>query len=448
VNGTLDFERLAAAGQSLIDVIRARAASPAFLIELLALAGTALLASWIAPRLVRFFKQQVSAGPARPVVSGVIEVVASVAMPIFWLLFLRLAVEAGRAAGLEMSLAGSATALLIAWIVIRLLSHVVQSPAWSRIILVTAWSLAALEILGLLDRIETSLANIGFTYGEARISALNVVRALIVLAVLLWLTALLRSFLERRISHVQTLTPTLQVLLVQALKLVLPTLAVLIALPVLGINLTALTVFGGAVAVGAGLGLQKMVANLVSGFLLLSSGSIRPGDVIAVKDASGAESFGRVSSIGANFLSLRTRSGREYLIPNESFIAHGVENWSHSDDEVRLKIPFGISYDSDPRLAMELALEAAAAVPRVVVDPRPVCLLMGFGDSAIALELRIWIDDPMNGVANVKSDCLLQIWDRFRAHGIRMPFPQRDVHLVSASNGGNASVKDTAARQI
>jgi len=446
VNGTLDFERLAAAGQSLIDIIRARAASPAFLIELLALAGTALLASWIAPRLMRFIRQQVSTARPRPVVSGVIEVVASVAMPILWLLFLRLAVEAGRAAGPEMSLAGSATALLVAWIGIRLLSHVVRSPAWSRIIFITAWSLAALEILGLLDRIENSLANIGFTYGAARISALNVVRALIVLAVLLWLAALLRSFLERRISHVETLTPTLQVLLVQVLKLVLPTLAVLVALPVLGINLTALTVFGGAVAVGVGLGLQKMVANLVSGFLLLSSGSIRPGDVIAVKDVAGAQTFGRVTSVGANFLSLRTRSGREYLLPNESFITQGVENWSLSDNKVRLKIQFGISYDCDPRVAMELALEAAAAVPRVISDPRPVCLLMGFGDSAITLELRLWIDDPMNGVANVKSECLLQIWDRFQAHGIRIP--QRDVHLVSIQNDGGASMKDPVARKV
>jgi small-conductance mechanosensitive channel len=446
VNGTLDFGRLAAAGQSLIEVIRARASSPAFLLELLALAGTAILASWIAPRLMRFIRQQISAARPRPVVSGVIEVVASVAMPILWLLFLRLAVEAGRAAGLEMSLAGSATALLVAWIGIRLLSHVVRSPAWSRIIFVTAWSLAALEILGLLDRIEMSLADIGFTYGAARISALNVVRALIVLAVLLWLAALLRSFLERRISHVETLTPTLQVLLVQVLKLVLPTLAVLVALPVLGINLTALTVFGGAVAVGVGLGLQKMVANLVSGFLLLSSGSIRPGDVIAVKDAAGAQTFGRVTSVGANFLSLRTRSGREHLLPNESFITHGVENWSLSDNKVRVKIPFGISYESDPRVAMELAVEAAAAVPRIIPDPRPVCLLIGFGDSAIALELRVWIDDPMNGVANVKSECLLQMWDRFQAHGIRIL--QRDVRLVSVPDGGSSPDNAAAARKV
>jgi len=367
-------------------------------------------------------------------------------MPILWLLFLRLAVEAGRAAGLEMSLAGSATALLVAWIGIRLLSHVVRSPAWSRIIFVTAWSLAALEILGLLDRIEMSLADIGFTYGAARISALNAVRALIVLAVLLWLAALLRSFLERRISHVETLTPTLQVLLVQVLKLVLPTLAVLVALPVLGINLTALTVFGGAVAVGVGLGLQKMVANLVSGFLLLSSGSIRPGDVIAVKDAAGAQTFGRVTSVGANFLSLRTRSGREYLLPNESFITQGVENWSLSDNKVRVKIPFGISYESEPRVAMELAVEAAAAVPRIIPDPRPVCLLIGFGDSAIALELRVWIDDPMNGVANVKSECLLQIWDRFQAHGIRIA--QRDVRPVSVPDGGSSPDNAAAARKV
>jgi small-conductance mechanosensitive channel len=234
---------------------------------------------------------------------------------------------------------------------------------------------------------------------------------------------------------------------VQALKLVLPAIAVLIALPVLGINLTAITVLGGALAVGVGLGLQRIVANLVSGVLILGSGSIRPGDVIAVKDMSGAEAFGRVTSISANYLSLQTRGGKEHLIPNETFLTNGVENWTHSDTRVRLKIPFRIAYDGDPKQAIALALEAAAAIPRVIKDPRPTCLLTAFGDTAIEFELRIWIDDPMNGVANVKSDCLLQLWDRFQARGIRIVSRQLEVLLASRPEERNLVTKEPAARR-
>lgn len=438
-----DFlERLLTEGRALLEVALARMASPAFLIEVVAILSLALLARWLGPRVIRFLNLQVPS--TRPVLHGLIGVLSSVAVSTTWLLFLWLAEAVARGAGVQTLLARNVSSLLMAWIVIRLFSHVVRSPAWSRVVFVVAWSVAALEILGLLDGIESSLVEIGLTYGDVRISALNVIRALIVLAILLWLGALLQRFLEPRITHARNLTPTLQVLLVQGLKFLLPGLALLAALPVLGINLTALTVFGGALAIGAGLGLQRTVGNLVSGLLLLTSGSIRPGDVIAVKDMSDVETFGRVTSISTHYVSLRTRAGKEYLIPNETFVTNGVENWSHSDDKVRLKVPFGISYECDPRLAMKLALEAAAAVPRVIKDPRPVCLLMGFGDSAVEFELRVWISDPMNGVANVKSECLLQIWDHFQANSIRIPYPQRDLHIVSMPEG-KAVVLDAEA---
>src|SRR6266700_2292879 len=332
MNGILDLERVTEAGQALLAPILAHVFSLGFLLELAAIAASGLIAYWVAPRLVRFFKLHISPMRQMPIVASMAAIVASVAVPALWLLFLWLAVEAAATAGgLEMGFASSGVALLAAWVVIRLLSHVVRSPLWSRIIFVGAWSIAALQIFGLLGRIEASLSNVGINYGDVRISALNVVRALIVLAVLLWLSGRLRGFLEWRIQLAESLTPTLRVLFVQALRLALPAIAVLIALPVLGINLTAITVFGGALAVGIGLGLQKIVGNLVSGVLILGSGSIRPGDVIAIKDKAGADAFGQVTSISANYLSLQTRGGREYLIPNETFLTNGVENWTHSD---------------------------------------------------------------------------------------------------------------------
>ena len=273
-------------------------------------------------------------------------------------------------------------------------------------------------------------------------------RALIVLAALLWLAGRLRGFLERQILLAESLTPTLRVLFVQALRLILP------AISRSGCAAGApestsppVTVFGGALAVGVGLGLQKIVANLVSGVLILGSGSIRPGDVIAVKDKAGAEAFGQVTSISANYLSLQTRGGREYLIPNETFLTNGVENWTHSDNRVRLKIPFKVSYGGDPKLAIKLALDAAAAIRRVIKDPCPACLLTAFGDTAIEFELRIWIDDPRNGVANIKSDCLLQLWDRFQMHGIPIVSRQLEVHLVSPREDRTVVATESAARQ-
>jgi small-conductance mechanosensitive channel len=359
------------------------------------------------------------------------EMLASVARPALWLVLLWIMAETGRNTGVRMILADDAVSLLAAWVVIGLLSHVVRNRLWSRVIFFMAWTLAALDILGVLGEVERALDRLAFPYGDARISALNIVRAAIVLGVMLWFTTLVRRFFERRVMLAQSLTPSLQGLIVQVLKLGLPTLAVLIALPLVGINLTTLTVFGGAFAVGAGLGLQRAVANVVSGLMLLSGGSIRPGDVIAVKDTGGAKTYGRVNSVGALFVSLHTRDGIDYLMPNEAFLTGGVENWSHVDQNIRLKVPFGAADDCDPRQVIALALAAAVSVPRVLKSPPPVCFPVGFVEMGIQFELRFWISDPMNGSSNVRGACLLAIWDAFQANGIRTPSPQRDLKLMS-----------------
>lgn len=430
-----DLQPLLHLAQTWWNAFLGRLESVEFILHLVVLAGTALVALIVAPFLQRVIRRLLISVVSRDWTAALMAVVASIAIPGLWLLLLWLIVEAAREAGLPVGVAGAGVSLLAAWVVIRLLSHVVRNRFWSRVIFYTAFAIAALNIVGVLGQIETSLAGIGFEYGTIRISALNVVRALIVLGILLWLTALIRSFLERRIVRAESLTPSLQALLVQLLKLLLPTLAVLAALPVLGISLTALTVFGGALAVGIGLGLQKTVSNLVSGLSLIIGGSIVPGDVVAVADVGGKPVYGRVTAIGARYVSLLTRSGIEHLIPNETFLVNGVENWSHTDKKIRLDIVFGIAYDSDVRKAIALALEAAAAAPRVLKSPKPVCLLREFGDSSVNLQLRIWIDDPMSGVANIKSECLLGIWDRLHEHGIGIPFPQRDIHIRSLPDG-------------
>jgi small-conductance mechanosensitive channel len=345
-------------------------------------------------------------------------------LPIIWLTLQWLSVLIAAQAQLPHQLIKIVVSLITAWVVIRLTTTLVRDRAWSRFIAIAAWTVAALNILNLLDQTTALLDRIALTLGGLRISALTIIEAALSLAVLLWLATMAGRLMERRITTLPNLTPSLQVLLSKLLKIVFVGLAVIVALNSVGIDLTAFAVFTGALGVGIGFGLQKPMSNFVSGVMLLLDKSVKPGDVISV-----GESYGWVSSLGARYVSVVTRDGTEYLIPNEDLITHQVVNWSHTSSQVRLKIPIGISYNADVHKACALCREAAAETRRVLKEPAPACLLLGFGDSSVELELRIWIQDPKNGVRNVKSDVLLLVWGKFHAHGIEIPFPQRDLHL-------------------
>ena len=345
-------------------------------------------------------------------------------LPIIWLVLQWLSLLIAAQARLPHQVIKSVASLITAWVVIRLTTTLVRDRTWSRFIALAAWTIAALNILNLLEPASELLDGIALTLGSLRISALIIIKAALSLAVLLWLAAMAGRLLERRITTLPNLTPSLQVLLSKLFKVVFTIIAIAIALNSVGIDLTAFAVFGGAVGVGVGFGLQKVISNFVSGVILLLDRSVKPGDVITV-----GQTYGWVDSLGARYVSVVTRDGTEYLIPNEDLITHQVVNWSHSSNHVRLRIPIAVSYAADLRQARTLCLEAAAETPRVLVQPAPVCLLLGFADSAVELELRVWIHDPKNGVGNVKSDVLLLIWDKFHANGVEFPYPQRDLHL-------------------
>ena len=353
---------------------------------------------------------------------------AALATPIVLLLFLWIAVEAGAQTALfGHRLTQIAASLAGAWVAIRLASGFIRNELLARSVAWIAWILAALVAVGLFDVTLALLDSVGMTFGKVRISLLSLAKGAVALGVLLWIVLAFSNALERRIKRSESLTPSVQVLVAKIVKIALVAIAVLVAIGSLGIDLTALTVFGGALGIGIGFGLQKVVSNLVSGMLLLMDKSIKPNDVIAV-----GGTYGWVASLGARYAAVRTRDGVEYLIPNEELITQRVENWSHSDKAVRLNIPVGISYRSDVRLAMDLCRRAPETVERVLADPPAQCLLRGFGDSSVDLEIRIWIDDPSEGRSNVTSDVLLRVWDLFREHGIEIPFPQRDLHLKSS----------------
>jgi small-conductance mechanosensitive channel len=326
-----------------------------------------------------------------------------------------------------------------AWATYRMISGFIKSRAWLRLIAVLAFSLAALHSFGLLETTIDLLNLLAFNVGDRRISILDILNGGLILLILLWISSLLGSSGEKKIKKLPHLPPSLQVLLAKILRVILVFVSFAIALSTIGLDLSSFAILGGAIGVGIGFGLQKVVSNLVSGLILLLDRSIKPGDVIEIEGT-----YGWINSLRARYASVITRDGKEHLIPNEDLITNRVINWSFSDRNVRVRVPIGISYNADPRKAMELCLEAARSTSRALRNPEPKCLIIGFGDNSIDLELRFWIDDPSNGVGNVKSEVFLAVWDRFQKEGIEIPFPQRDIHISGLSPKILSSIKEEA----
>jgi small-conductance mechanosensitive channel len=317
----------------------------------------------------------------------------------------------------------------VAWIVIRLLTSMMSSRSLARIVAVGVWLVAALNVFGLLSPITGFLQGLSLTMGSTTVTALGAIKGLLLAAVCLQGASVAARFAEGRIHSVPDLSPSLQVLLIKTVKVGLFTAAILFALSSVGIDLTSLAIFSSALGVGIGFGLKTIFSNYVAGVLLLMDNSIKPGDTIEVGGV-----FGVVRGMFSRYTSVLTRDGKEYLIPNEQLIAGEVVNWTYSDTNVRVKIPVGVAYESDLELAMKLLEQAAAEVPRVLRNPKPLPRLMGFGDSSVDLELRIWIADANMGVTNVRSDVLLAVWRLFHENGVEFPFPQRDVLLKPGSS--------------
>jgi small-conductance mechanosensitive channel len=277
-------------------------------------------------------------------------------------------------------------------------------------------------------KISGQLDAIGFEVGDYHVSLYRAVLfVLVALAVLV--AGQIGTMLVRRIfRRMHRLDPTQQLLGEKLVGVALWIVLVLAGIDVLGISLTALTVFSGAFGLAIGFGLQKTFGNLISGIIMLMDRSIKPGDVIAVGNGSD-KTVGQVNRIGIRAVSVITRDQIEYLIPNELLMTSTVENWSFSTRDVRLKVPVGIAYGSDVELAEKLMLQAAQEIDRVHRDPAPSVWLHAFGDSAIQFEIQLWIDDPEAGVGNIRSDVLKRIWVLFKDHGVQLPYPQRDIHV-------------------
>lgn len=277
----------------------------------------------------------------------------------------------------------------------------------------------------LLDRLDT----IAIEVGQMRVSLFDAL--LVVTVILLVITAamLLNRIGHRLIRKISHFDDTQKLLSEKLLTILVWAAAFFIGIDVLGIDLTALAFFGGAFGLAIGFGLQKTFGNLIAGIILLMDKSIKPGDVIAVTDMAGNETFGQIRKIGIRAVSVTTRDEREYLIPNENLMINQVENWSYSSKRVRMQVRVGVSYSADMTLAEQLMLEAATACKRVLKQPAPSVWMNEYGDNSVNFTIHCWIVDPEEGIGNVRSDVLTRLWWLFKQHDIEIPFPQRDINL-------------------
>ena len=302
--------------------------------------------------------------------------------------------------------------------------------AFERGIALVVWGAFALYLIGVLPVIVDGLDAIHFQVGRQRISVWLVLQALF-WATLTVLAALwVGSAIEARLMGAATLHPNLRVVFSRLAKALLIVLAVVIALPIVGIDLTVLSVFGGALGVGIGLGLQRIASNYVSGFIVLLERSIRIGDMITAD-----QFYGEVKDITTRYVVVRALDGREAIIPNELLITTKVLNHSYTDNKVRHALDVQVAYGADIGRALRIMETIAAQQPRVLKDPPPLAFLTGFAESGVALELGFWIADPDQGTLAVKSEIGLEMLRRFAAEGIAIPFPQREVRILSAPAG-------------
>jgi len=316
-----------------------------------------------------------------------------------------------------------AAKLALAWLAIRLVTSVIRNAFIVRLVSLSAWLVAALSIINQLDPTIDALDSVSIVLGGLRLTPLLLIKLGVLLVVALWLSNIASNFAESRITRSTDLTPSIQVLLVKMIRLALMIFAVAMVMGAVGINLSALAIFSGAAGVGIGFGLQKIVANFISGIILLADKSVKPGDLVTIGDSSG-----RISAMKTRYISVAAGDGREFLIPNEDLVTQKVTNWTYTDKNTLVKVNFGTNYEADPRLVCKLAIGIAAASPRAFKDKPPNCILTEFAEAGMKFSLTFWISDP-DGMDNVKSDVMLSLWETFKREGIRVPYPVREIRV-------------------
>ncbi len=326
-----------------------------------------------------------------------------------------------------------ASQLLLAMAIIRLVVYAVRYIVAPGGLLKTLentisgliWVLMALHLSGLLPQILNTLEEIKFNVGKNPVNLLVALQAILTIVVTIFIALWISRVIENRLMRAQQVNMNLRVVLAKLLRVFLLVIAVMIGLSAVGLDITMLSVFGGALGVGLGLGLQRIASNYVSGFIILLDKSMQIGDVVTIDSH-----YGVVSDLRTRYLVLRKLDGTEVIIPNETLIVNPVINHSFTEHKARVQMPIQVSYDSSLELAMQLLEEVAVRHPRVLVEPKPAAQIKGFGESGIDLMLSVWIPDPEEGSSSLQSEIYLEIWRAFKVNEISIPYPQREVRIL------------------
>ncbi|MBN9599109.1 MAG: mechanosensitive ion channel [Afipia sp.] len=314
--------------------------------------------------------------------------------------------------------------LATAWLIIRLATSLIRNGTVVRVVSVAAWSVAALSIIGQLGPVAEALDSVAITVGTLRLTPLLLIKATVFFAIALWLVNLAGNFLEMRITRANDLTPSVQVLLIKLIRVALFIVAIAVVAGSVGIDLSAFALFSGAIGVGLGFGLQKIIANFISGVILLADKSVKPGDLVTVGDSTGT-----ISSMNTRYISVAAGDGREILIPNEDLVTQRVVNWTYTDRTMLVKVNFATNYDADPSLVCKLAIETARGTPNVAAFKEPGCLLTEFTEAGMKFALTFWVADIAVGMDAVRSRVMQGLWTAFKKEGIRVPYPVREIRV-------------------
>lgn len=391
--------------------------------------GVGLLAAWAADRA---FSRRVASAPSSRGVEVGLGGMRRIVFAVIALLLVVLA-RAVLKPYMPVSLLDLAVPLLGALAIVRSVVYLLRVAmgrgsmiaVFERAIAVTVWGAFALYILGVLPRFVAALEAIAIPVGRARVSVWDLGWGIIGVALTILAALWIGGLIEARLMRAVGIHANVRVALARLVKSLLAFLAIVIALPLVGLDLTLLSVFGGALGVGLGFGLQKIASNYVSGFIVLLDRSIRLGDVITADNF-----YGVVKEMTTRYTVVRALDGREAIIPNEALITSTVLNHSYTDRRARVPLQLQVAYGTDVEPVLRLCEEVARRHPRVLEDPAPSAMITGFGDNGLNLELGFWIGDPEEGTGGVRSDIALGLLAAFREHGIAIPFPQRDVRIL------------------
>lgn len=311
----------------------------------------------------------------------------------------------------------------------NILILLLKPRAWIAKFLLVLFTLAfiVLGYLGYLEPIKSFLdsEDLSFKVGDIRFSVFLVLKVIIAVIVLFWLAGICSEFGEEKLKKLKRIRSSNRALITKAFQVLVYFIAFLIALDLLGLDLTGLTIFSGAVGIGIGIGLQKISSNFISGIIMLFEKAVQEGDLIELSDGTA----GFVRRTGARYTLIETFESRDIMVPNEDFITDRVTNWTFSNTLGRIDINIGVSYGSNLDKASELILEAANEHPRCCQNPAAECFLVDFADSSVNFTLYFWVDDIIQGRKRPRSDVLFSIWRKFHENDIEIPFPQRDLNI-------------------